>query len=179
MGRLVCAGALLATCQGTPPPAPPPPADAQTLYEQGLKLRAEGRRREAAEAWEAGLRADPQHVDTQVALAGTLITLREYARASALLETALAARPDDAAVWLEQGRLHFGLHEYEDAVDSFGEALELDPVLASARIGRLEAFVGLGRCDEARLELRALRERQRFRYARAERLVRSCEPPVE
>lgn len=164
-------------CASARPTAPAPTAE--DLYAKGVTLRGEGRRREAAAVWEAGLRVDPDHEPTQVALAGTLITLHDLSRAQELLDAASKSRPNDPRVWNEQGRLYMAAETYEAAAEAFARAFELDPAFHTARLGRIQALVELGDCDGARAELAALRKRQRlFLPLRATYRVRDCQPRV-
>ncbi len=164
-------------CAAAPAPGPHRPT-ADELYARGIHLRGEGRRREAVQLWERALRIDPNHAESQIALAGALIALHEQARARELLDAAKTQRSADPLLWLEYGRLNIDLHQYVDAVESFGRALQLDAQLHSARIGRLEAYAALGLCDEARTDLEALRKVRPVGFGvRADRLMRNC--PVD
>lgn len=94
----------------------------------------------ALHAAEQGLRLDAEDVDLNNLRAMALVKLGRRDEAGLTLDTALAKEPENAMTHANQGwaLLHQGAHK--QALDHFREALRLNPTLAWARQGIVEAL---------------------------------------
>jgi tetratricopeptide (TPR) repeat protein len=70
-------------------------------------------------------------------------------RALPLLESAVAARPDDVLAWESKGHALAGRKRDEDAFEAFTKALELEPERESAMVEAARAAARLGKRREA------------------------------
>jgi tetratricopeptide (TPR) repeat protein len=96
--------------------------------------------REALDAANRGLAIEPEHTLCTNMRAQALVKLGDRAAAAATMGEALARRPDDPYTHANQGwaLLHQG--KPYPAMEHFREALRLDPELAWARAGIVEAL---------------------------------------
>lgn len=94
----------------------------------------------ALDAAEAGLRCDPQHVECLNLRAMALVRTGRQAEAGAVLRTALAQEPENAATHANQGWTLLQSGDAAGAFTHFREALRLDPMSQWARAGIVEAM---------------------------------------
>lgn len=96
--------------------------------------------REALQSADQGLEIDPEHSLCTNFRAESLVKLGDRAGAAKTIGDALARRPDDAYTHANQGwaLLHEGKHR--EALEHFREALRIDPELAWAQAGIVEAM---------------------------------------
>ncbi|OPJ83192.1 tetratricopeptide repeat protein 6 isoform C [Patagioenas fasciata monilis] len=73
--------------------------------------------------------------------------LGDYANACEDFKGATLLSPDDSQIFQALGICYYRIHEFEDAVRSFDQALKLDPVSVDAYIGRGNSYMENG--DEA------------------------------
>ncbi|MBY0546602.1 MAG: tetratricopeptide repeat protein [Candidatus Obscuribacterales bacterium] len=67
-------------------------------------------------------------------------------------------KPNSLAISICRGKAHFGLKNYERALDDFSSAIKSDPKASLAFIGRAEAYLALGEDDKSLRDLeRALK----------------------
>lgn len=76
------------------------------------------------------------------------------------LDRLIERTPARAALHALRGEVELAQHAFDDAVESYGRALELDPGLAPARLGLARAFEGLGMRDHALEQLAHLLEQE-------------------
>lgn len=100
------------------------------------------RGREALAEAEAGLRIDAEHVRCNNMRAMALTQLGRRAEAGRTLDAALARDPDDALTHANQGWTRLHESRTQDALESFREALRLDPTCEYARAGIVQALRG-------------------------------------
>ena len=77
----------------------------------------------------------------------------------ATLATSIALKPDDAALYVERGKINFMVHNFDDAVADFTKAIELDPGRDAAYFGRGLALGRTGQLDRAITDLGVYIER--------------------
>jgi len=66
----------------------------------------------------------------------------------AMLDTHISLKPEDAALYVERGQLHFVYHRFDAAVADFTRANELNPTLDAAYFGRGLALGRTGKVAE-------------------------------
>lgn len=94
----------------------------------------------ALESAEQGLRLDAEHVGCNNLRAMALVKLGRKAEAGLTIESTLARDPEDAYSHANMGWTYLEQREPNKALESFREALRLDPELAWARAGIVEAL---------------------------------------
>jgi tetratricopeptide (TPR) repeat protein len=75
--------------------------------------------------------------------------LRRFEEAARTVRTGLEALPESVALWNQQGWLSYDQKGYEEAIEAFDRALELDGLSASAHEGKAASLRFLRRFDEA------------------------------
>jgi tetratricopeptide (TPR) repeat protein len=98
---------------------------------------------------EAALAIDSGHSGALTSRIDFLEYLFRYQDAERAATEALERRPDAPAIHAAVGELHYDLGRYQDALDSFDRALEIDPRNNAALRWRLEALRGMYRHDDA------------------------------
>ena len=87
----------------------------------------------------AGCSSREEYVAGRVDEARRLAQRREYARAQAVLDEALARVPEERALLIEKADIFKRAHEFGAAATWYREALKLDPGAPDALVGRWEA----------------------------------------
>jgi len=112
----------------------------------------------------AMVRAEPRSADALTTLAGVqLQKAREtfdpafYGRAEVALRRALALRPGDPGALTARGTLRLARHDFQESLAAYDEALKLRPNFPEALEYLGEAYVKMGRMDDARRVLNRLR----------------------
>jgi tetratricopeptide (TPR) repeat protein len=95
---------------------------------------------EAINAAEKGLQIDPEHAGCANLRVLSLGALGRTDEAAAVMTDVLALDPDDAFALTNRGWLMLRQSRPQDALESFREALRLDPTLDWARTGIVEAL---------------------------------------
>jgi len=116
----------------------PTDADAWGLLSQ--TLFSQSRWREALEAAERGVELDPEDTDCINLRAMALVKLRQRDAAGAALDSALARDPENATTHANRGWALLEAGKHREALESFREALRLDPGSEWARQGIVEAL---------------------------------------
>jgi adenylate cyclase len=89
-------------------------------------------------------------------LAHLLACLGRYEEAIAEIDRALDLDPLSLAVITEAGNVRFLARRYDEALDYYGQAIDLDPAFQPARYKLFEAYLALGREEEAAREAAVL-----------------------
>ncbi len=103
------------------------------LINEGARLLAQRKGKEAAEVLEKAYYLAPDDADVLINLGGAYILQHKFADAIAILEEATRVAPDNPMVWTNLaaaylGHLeHAGEEEQRAAIAAFKKALELDP----------------------------------------------------
>lgn len=96
-------------------------------YALGFATLAQGRPKEAVEAWEQVRAAAPEYQETYFDLADAYLQLRDTGAAIAVLREAEKRWPADAEVYNALGVVQIGRGALDDAVESFGKAVKVAP----------------------------------------------------
>lgn len=128
---------------------------------RAVALHEEGRLEEAAAAYRAILKAEPDHAGVNHNLGVVLAQSGEPARAITMFDRALGARPDHVMAHVNRAGALESLGRDEDAEAAYGRALALQPDLYPAQLRRALLLLGLGRRAEAMDHFRATRALRR------------------
>ena len=116
-------------------PADPDAHTALAIAHLGLRQR-----QEALDAAEAALAVDPEHTGAANLRALALVQLGRRDEAAATVQGVLSRSPDDAVSHANQGWTLLHQNRHREAMESFREALRLDPGNDWARSGIVEAM---------------------------------------
>lgn len=100
---------------------------AQSLYKRGRELQRESRITEAEQYYQQALSVEPQHMDTQNALAALHASRGDVDRAISLLSMLAEAHPEVAHVHANLGYAYYLKGQYVLAQESLERATMLDP----------------------------------------------------
>ena len=106
----------------------------------------------ASREFQRALALDPGLVDARHMHAISLLDARRFAESEIELNRALAADPLDAAARMTLGRLYVHTGQPDRAIPVLLESLELSPGFTYVREGLVQAYLELGRHDEAMAE---------------------------
>jgi tetratricopeptide (TPR) repeat protein len=146
--------------------APGDPNAALALGEAALEAREP---RLAVEALERLVSAAPEDAEGHYLLGRALRLSNDSEEAESSFRRALELLPGHTDAQLALGRLLLDLGRYEDADTLYQELAQQGGMAAGlstalrGRLGRIEALVGLGRVDDASVQLENLREEDRER----------------
>ena len=115
-----------------------PDSDAYALLGQVLARRRKWK--DALDAAEQGLELDAEHTGCANLRAMALGALGRGDEATQVARKALAEDPDNAATHTNHGWLLMRQGKYDEALESFRTALQLDATMVSARAGIIEAL---------------------------------------
>ncbi len=111
--------------------------------------RAQGRHAEAAEAWRAARRLEPENPNLKRELAATLFDLKDYKEAQKLTDALLAAEPQAPDVNLLAGEIALAQQLAEQSIPFFAKSVQGDPAFLPARASYARALIQAGRPAEA------------------------------
>ncbi len=128
--------------------------------------RAAGRRREAIEAFRAGIDAAPDYAPNYCHLAEVLFESGQVVEALAACRQALQVRPDYAEGWYSLGIILGSKKELEEAAECYKKAIALRPDFAAAHNNLGNIFKMLGQiADSCRAYQSALAANPNFEIA--------------
>lgn len=111
----------------------------------------------AAEAdFRRAVEASPGDAQTRQWFAHLLACLGRYEEANAEIERALELDPLSLAVITESGNVFMMARRYDDALARYRQAIDLDPAFKPVRYKLFEAYLALGRMQEAACEALSL-----------------------
>jgi predicted Zn-dependent protease len=113
------------------------------------QARAQNRHSEAAEAWRAARRLEPENANLKRELAATLLDLKDYKEAQKLTDALLAAEPKAPDVNLLAGEIALAQQLAEQAIPYFAASVQGDPDFLPARASYARALILAGRPAEA------------------------------
>ena len=116
-------------------------------FAQGLKLHEQGRLTEAGHA--AVLAVRPDHFDALQMMALVKVAAGQPAEALRLMSMAMGARKPSPQILLNHGLILESLKHYQEAIESFDQAIKLKSKFAEAHNNRGAALTSLGRDEEA------------------------------
>jgi tetratricopeptide (TPR) repeat protein len=121
----------------------------------GLAEFKSGRFREAIEPFQAVLRLDPKNMQARTLLGMSYYGSRMFKDAAAHLEIALAADSENAQLHYYLAQSLLSSSDYQRSLKEFEWLQRHDPDSATTQVLIAEALDGLGRPEEAILELKA------------------------
>ena len=151
------------------------PQDPNALAKLAIRYATTGQINRALEALEEARRNEDRfntYYSTlgRINIALNLVTLslskRDYDRARAELDRALALGPNETQVRLTEGAFYMTVGEPERAVEAYQRITELEPSAVVGWVGLRRAYAQLGREEEAREAEERLQEFQEVEAAR-------------
>ncbi|PAY07581.1 hypothetical protein CK489_17750 [Bradyrhizobium sp. UFLA03-84] len=118
------------------------------FVEKARTLDLAGRKAQAREAWQAILKAIPEHQEANARLGRLAWEDGELARAAGLLARATAG-PAPASVWFDLGVTKQDLRDHDGAAQAYRKALEIKPDYAEAALNLGIALQERGDTDGA------------------------------
>ena len=95
------------------------------------------------------LKVDPSSGAARLLLSAAMMREGQYKESRATLMTVLAAAPKQPETLLELGVLNLMEKRYEDAATSFRKAYDADPANLKGLLGESEAYLDMGKPDQA------------------------------
>lgn len=118
-------------------------------------LRAQGKTAEAVQAYQEGLKLDPNHVGARLGLAALYLQQRQFEAAQREIEAARKVEPKSLLVRLSQAQLDFAQQKYPLARDGLQEVLKVAPNNAQAILTMGATQLALGAYVQAQTYLSA------------------------
>jgi TolB-like protein/DNA-binding winged helix-turn-helix (wHTH) protein/Flp pilus assembly protein TadD len=116
--------------------------------------------KEALAEAEQAIRLDPNFADGYGLLATTLNYAAKPKSALEVMQKAMRLNPRHPFIYkVICGEIHFNLHDYQNAVEYFTQALERNPEAQEARLWLAAAYAHAGRIDDAKWEIEQIRSR--------------------
>jgi Flp pilus assembly protein TadD len=131
------------------------PDDSSIVNQLGVALVSNGRKKEAAQAFERAIAINPRDPFAFLNAAQNQAELGEWVRARQYAETAAAILPEDATPWLLMGRFQMRQQKFAEAVAPLREAAKRAPGEALVQYHLGKALASAGRRQEAEEPLRA------------------------
>ncbi len=97
------------------------------LFKKGIRLMADEKMVEAAEAFEQALRIDPGHVDSLLKLGYARFHMDDFSAAMETYDKVLQIDVTNADAWNLKGLVHYETKNYEKALECVEKALDSDP----------------------------------------------------
>lgn len=97
------------------------------LFKKGIRLMADEKMEEAAQAFEQALRIDPGHVDSLLKLGYARFHMDDYNAAMAIYDKVLQIDVTNADAWNLKGLVHYETKNYDKALECVEKALDSDP----------------------------------------------------
>lgn len=113
----------------------------------------------AAIAFKEALQIDPTHVGSKIGLARIPLRQKNFAAASRLAGDIVTFAPDNAEAWFVKGSAAHAQGHFDEAVESYGRAVELDPQHEQAALGQATALLESGDAERALTLLEPLEAR--------------------
>ena len=105
----------------------------EAFLEKARTLELAGRKAQAREAWEAILKAIPEHQEANARLGRLAWEDGDLAKAAGLLERAVASAAP-ASVWFDLGVAKQDMRDHDSAARAYRKALEIKPDYAEAAL---------------------------------------------
>jgi tetratricopeptide (TPR) repeat protein len=145
------------------------PDNADFFYLRGLLRSYQGKLVESIDDLKKALYYEPKHTDAAVCLSVILNDIGRYDEAKKIFEQAnqsvfLKQIGDDeqidrrfAVKHFEMGDLYFRYRRFDEAIEEYNKAIQLDPTTAEMRIKRAKAFAKKGFITRAIQDLQQLK----------------------
>ncbi len=134
------------------------PSRVEARYNLGVALLKGGHKDEGLAEFESILAAHPDHVPSLLAIASEELASGSLNGATDHLAAAVRADGGSARSHTAYGRALASAQRYDEAIRSFGTAIELDPAAIEPRTMTIAAALQTGQCELARDQLGRLRE---------------------
>ncbi len=122
---------------------------AEERLEEAVGLEAAGFFAQAADAYRAAARCDPEDAVLQFSLGNVLYSLGEYREASSHFRRAVELEPSYVEAWNNLGNLLAELGQLEEAITALRYALHIVPDYADAHFNLASILATAGRTSEA------------------------------
>ena len=123
--------------------------DVSHLFAQGVALHRQNQLAQAMAVYERVLRAAPEHAGAMHHVGILAAQAGNHTMAAGFLRSALKLAPHVAAIHLDLGNACKELGRFEEALESYGRAGELDAALPDLHFNRGATLQALARFDEA------------------------------
>lgn len=123
--------------------------EAQTHFDEGARLAAEGLYRNAIVELKLAIRANPDHVEARVELGFVYYKLGQLPKAIKAYLSALEVRPDFVAAYKYVGAVYDELGQFVNALKVYTKAIMLAPADAELRIDLGLVYFNIGSYAEA------------------------------
>ncbi len=107
--------------------------DPDILFKMGYALMQQDRDDEALEYLQDAVQLDTNNIYIHQALASVYRKLKEYEKAKEHLNIALALQSSNPVTYYNYGNVLVDMQEYQEAIQMYQKALELDPSLTQAQ----------------------------------------------
>ena len=97
------------------------------LFKKGIRLMADEKLEDAAQAFEQALRIDPGHVDSLLKLGYARFHMDDFAGAMEAYDKVLQIDVTNAEAWNLKGLVHYQTKNYDKALECVEKALDSDP----------------------------------------------------
>ncbi|HSB56242.1 MAG TPA: tetratricopeptide repeat protein [Nitrosopumilaceae archaeon] len=97
------------------------------FFKKGIKLMADEKMEDAAQAFEQALRIDPGHVDSLIKLGYARFHLDDFSAAMQAYDQVLQIDVTNADAWNLKGLVHYETKNYEKALECVEKAIDSDP----------------------------------------------------
>ena len=126
------------------------PKDSRWLYLRGVIARAQKLDADARADYEAALALDQNYLPIRYRLAETLVDLGDLDGARKLLQAAVPAHKDQAALFAMLGRIELHQKRYAEAIGNLNTALKLEPQANALHKDLADAYSGQGNAQQAK-----------------------------
>src|SRR5450432_98424 len=126
------------------------PKDSRWIYLRGVIARAQKLDADARADYEAALALDEIYLPIRYRLAETLVDMGDLDGAHKLLQAALPAHKDQAALLAMLGRIELHQKRYAEAIGNLEAALKLEPQANALRQNLADAYTGQGNAQQAK-----------------------------
>ena len=145
------------------------PDNADFYYLRGILHSYQGRLTDSIEDLKRSLQLDPRHTDSAVCLSVILNDIGRYDEAKKIFEQAnqsvfLKQIGDDAQIdrrfsvkHFELGDLYFRYRRFDEAIEEYNKAIQLEPKAVDIRIKRAKAYAKKGFITRAIQDLQQLK----------------------
>jgi tetratricopeptide (TPR) repeat protein len=97
------------------------------LFKKGIRLMADEKMEDAAQAFEQALRIDPGHVDSLLKLGYARFHMDDFGAAMESYDKVLQIDVTNADAWNLKGLVHYETKNYEKALECVEKAIDSDP----------------------------------------------------
>lgn len=118
---------------------------AREMYARGLSLLEGGAIREAEAAFRQALALSPDFPDALLCLGHCLHLRSAYDEALALYDRLVTGEPGSVAGWNNRGNTLLAISRFDDAIQSYRQALTLIPSLHDARVALATCYQAVGK----------------------------------